>query len=228
MYMRHLPEIETREQLCGLIEEIGFLTLFENNIPGMSVMDITKRKYWFEGDPENDPWEWREQIAAEGRIAYGKFFNNKMGFISKDMFPSFANFRRDGYDFDSFYEEGLAPRKSSLVMKLFEDGQILPSYDIRRLAGFGKNGEKGFEGALALLQMRTYLTVRGFARKRNKAGEEYGWATALYSAAEELFGFDYVRSEYRSDPEKSKEKIINRFLDKLAGLSVNEVLKLIN
>ena len=39
-----------------------------------------------------------EIIAAGGRIAYGKFFDRKAGFISREWLPVFANYRRDGYD----------------------------------------------------------------------------------------------------------------------------------
>lgn len=226
--MGYIPEIKTKGELCDIVKSIGFITLFENNIPGLSVMEATRGLDWFEGNPENDPWEWREQIAAEGDIAYGKFFNNKAGFISKELFPAFANFRRDGYDFDSYYDEGLASRRSNLIMRLFDGEKIIPSYEIKRLAGFGKNGEKGFEGSLAALQMKTYLVVRGFARRRNKAGEEYGWATGYYSTAETLFGYDYVRREYKRDPDESKEEIIRYYLNKVKGLTRSEVYKLIN
>jgi len=221
-----LPEISTKNELCGLIEEIGFLPLFRNDIPGFSVYEITKREYWFEGDPEKDPWEWREQIAAEGAIAYGKFFGKKAGFISKGLFPAFANIKRAGYDFDSLYEEGLAARKSYVIMKFFENGRILPSYEIRRLAGFGGSGEKGFEGALAALQSQTYLTVRGFVYRRNMRGEPYGWSAALYSTPEALFGYDYVRSEYGS-AERSIEKVLERCMKSVKGLPEGKVRKLI-
>lgn len=51
--------------------------------------------------PEQDPWEWRCLMARSGKVAYGKSFAGKVGFISKAWFPHFANWRRDGYDFDS-------------------------------------------------------------------------------------------------------------------------------
>lgn len=225
--MKTLPEIKTKEQLCGLIEEIGFIPLFSNNIRGFSVMDLTRSLDWFEGDAERDPWEWREGIAAEGNIAYGKLFSGKMGFISKKWYPSFANYRRNGYDFDALYEEGLASRRSYLIMKLFSEKEIIPSYEIKRMAGFGKNGEKGFEGALARLQMQTYLTVRGFECKRNRAGGEYGWATGLYSTAEALFGGEHVRSEYSIKPEESKEKIMQQGFRFIGQSEKDKMIKLL-
>lgn len=222
-----LPKIETKEELAALIEEIGFIPLFKSDIPGFSVEDITRAECWFSDDNEHDPWDWRKRIAQEGNIAYGKLFRKKSGFISKRWYPKFANFRRDGYDFDSLADEGLAPRKSSAIMTLFGRGEVLPSYEIKRRAGFDKGGEKGFEGALTLLQMQTYLTVRGFEQKRNKAGEPYGWSTGLYSTPESLFGNDLVRSEYDKDPKQSRDEIAEHCRKLLGAEQEKSIQKLI-
>lgn len=225
--MINLPEVKTKDQLCALIEDIGFIPLFKSAVPGFSVEDITRGECWFSDDNEHDPWDWRRRIAEEGNIAYGKFFQKKAGFISKKWFPKFANFRRDGYDFDSLYEEGLAPRKNSIVMELFKEDEIIPSYEIKRRTGFGKEGEKGFEGVLTTLQMQTYLIVREFAQKRNKAGEAYGWATGMYAKPESLFGEEYVRSEYSKAPKESKEEIMHHCRILFGGGYEKEIHKLI-
>ena len=82
------------------------------------------------------------------------------------------------------------------------------SYEIKSLAGFGKGGEKNFEGTLAKLQMQTYLAVRDFRQKVNKRGEGYGWAIAVYTLPECLWGYDFVTSRYSEEPDASLQKII--------------------
>ena len=57
--------------------------------------------------------------ARSGKVAYGKFFNKKAGFISLEWFPWFANFRRDGYDFDARWEDGLAGYRNKKIMDIF-------------------------------------------------------------------------------------------------------------
>lgn len=84
--------------MISLINETGFLPLFKNEIEGFSAEEHTSSLYWWTGDKEQDPWEWREIIAGTGEVAYGKFFGRKSGFISREWLPVFANFRRDGYD----------------------------------------------------------------------------------------------------------------------------------
>ena len=93
------------EAVADWVDEVGFLPLFRNQIPGFSVEEHTYGPSWWNGDPAQDPWEWRKDIARSGRVAYGKFFGKRAGFISKAWFPHFANWRRDGYDFDSRWED---------------------------------------------------------------------------------------------------------------------------
>lgn len=200
--------ISRREELCQLIEEVGFLPLFDTNIPGFSVMAATRHAGWWSGEEESDPWQWRAQIAAEGRIAYGKFFSKKAGFVSRAWFPAFANYRRDGYDFDARYEDGLAKRSAKQIYDCFTGDEtadlLLPSFRLRALAGV----EKGFDGALTALQMQCYLTIRGMERKRNKKGEPYGWPCSLYGKAETLFGAEAIARAYGESPQRSRERIL--------------------
>ena len=58
-------------------------------------------------------------MARSGKVAYGKFFGKKACFVSKVWFPHFANWRRDGYDFDSRWEDELAPMRQKRIMDCF-------------------------------------------------------------------------------------------------------------
>ena len=88
---------------------------------------------------------WRTVIARRHDIVYGKFFDKKAGFISKKCLPVFANYRRDGYDFDALYDDGKAPNKHKKIMVNFmednADSEIY-SNELKKQAGFGKDGEK--------------------------------------------------------------------------------------
>lgn len=201
--------IHTVEQLMEYIDEIGFLPLFKNDIPGFSVEERTVADYWWSGDVARDPWEWREIIARSGKVAYGKFFDKKAGFISKKWFPYFANFRRDGYDFDALWDDEKAPLRQKKIMDLFtEGGTELYSFEVKKLAGFGKDGEKNFEGTITNLQMQMYLCMRDFRQKKNKAGESYGWPIAVYAKPEQLWGYEYATSAYGETPQASANRVL--------------------
>ena len=77
-------------------------------------------------------------IARGGEVAYGKFFDKKAGFISKEWFPYFANYRRNGYDFDARYDDELASNRSKKIMDLFDAEKELYSFEVKTNAGFEK------------------------------------------------------------------------------------------
>lgn len=207
------PEcIHTVEEAAIYINEVGFLPLFKNEIPGFSLEERTVPEYWWCDDPERDPWMWRAIIARKHDIVYGKFFDKKAGFISRQWLPVFANYRRDGYDFDALYEDGKAPNKHKKIMDNFmedkEDAEIFSSV-LKKQAGFGKDGEKGFDGAIASLMMQMYLCNCDFRKRVNKKGMAYGWDVAVYSSIEHIYGYDHVTSCYREDPQESWNRIVN-------------------
>ena len=114
------PEcIHSVDEAIEYINKMGFLPLFKNDIKGFSLEERTVPEYWWSDNPEIDPWMWRAIIARRHDIVYGKFFDKKAGFISKKWFPVFANYRRDGYDFDALYDDGRASNKHKKIMVNF-------------------------------------------------------------------------------------------------------------
>lgn len=207
------PEcIHTVDEAIEYINQVGFLPLFKNVIPGFSLEERTVAEYWWCEDPKVDPWMWREIIARSGKVAYGKFFDKKAGFISLEWLPVFVNYRRDGYDFDALYEDGKAPLKHKKIMDHFMEDKVdsvILSNELKATAGFGKGGEKGYETAVTNLMMQLYLCNSDFKKRRNKKGLEYGWNVAEYCAPEHLWGYDIVTADYKEEPKDSWQKIVD-------------------
>lgn len=223
------PElIHNCKELEAYVEKVGFLPLFAGDIKGFSVEEHADARYWWSGNTERDPWEWRVQAAQSKVLGYGKFFGGKAGFISKEWLPLFANYRRDGYDFDSLYEEGLARNRAKCIMELFGSGKKLYSYEIKSMAGFGKGGLKNFQGIMTELQMKLYLVVTDFRCRINKRGEEYGMPVAGYELPEDVWGYDLMSSAYSEDPAESFERIVSHICSlypKADEKSVRDYLK---
>lgn len=199
--------IHTVAQLTEYIDSVGFLPLFKNDIDGFSVEEHVESTHWWSGDRERDPWEWREIIAAEGKVAYGKFFDKKAGFVSLKMLPDFVNCRRDGYDFDALWDDEKASVRQKKIMDLFDSKTEMLSNEIKQKAGFGGDGEKNFEGVISALQMEMYLCVRDFRQRRNKKNEPYGWPVAVYCMPEHLWDYDFVTKRYSVTAAESAEKL---------------------
>lgn len=217
---------ETPEKVVEYINGVGFLPLFSNEIPGFSVEDRAISGYWWTGIRERDPWEWREIITRSGNAIYGKFFNRKTGFVSKEWFPVFANYRRNGYDFDARWEDGLASGRAKKIIDTFGEDEELYSYEIKHKAGFGKEGEKNFEGVITDLQMQSYIVTKDFRRRtRKKDGSEYGWSISVYTTPERLLGYDVVREAYKEDPRVSLKRIFDKIKQEYPGASEKDILQ---
>lgn len=199
-------EIRSAEDIVELVGEIGFLPFFANEVPGFSVEECCAAELWF-SDGADGPWEWKGPIARGGRCVYGKFFRNRAGFVSREWLPDFANFRRDGYDFDARYDDGLASFKDKEVYDTIAERHFVLSNDLKDLCNYRKGGNKGFDTVITRLQMQTYVTISDFVYKKDRFGRDYGWAAAQYSAPEAVFGYDFVTGAYKREPEDSKAKI---------------------
>ena len=220
--------IRSWQELVNWVNEVGFLPLFANEIEGFSAEEHVSPDFWWTGIRDEDPWEWREIIAASHQVAYGKFFDRKSGFISLDWLPYFANFRRGGYDFDSRWEDGLANRREKIIMDMltgkdddgdmtFPDDRIL-STELKKKAGFGKGGEKNFPGIVTGLQMQTYLVISDFHRRVNKRGGEYGMPVSVLLPPEAIWGYEKVTSAYIETPEESRQRIVNKIAEEFPNV----------
>lgn len=219
--------IRSCRELMEQIDEIGFLPLFRNEVEGFSAEEHVPDRFWWTGDPERDPWVWREIIAGTGEIAYGKFFSRRAGFISLKWFPCFANYRRDGYDFDARWEDGLANLRCKKIMDVFDAGGEYTGAELKKAAGFWKGGEKNFEGIAAELQQQTYLVIRKFRKKKNKKGAEYGMPVTVYARPEDVWGYGTVSAAYGEDPSKSWQRIFDH-VKKICPLAEeNQIRKLL-
>lgn len=214
-----LRKITTARELTELVQEIGFLPLFKGEIDGFSVEEITPGGVWFEGS-EGDPWSWREQLAGEGIVAYAKLFRGRAGFVSMEMYPHLANFRREGYDFDARVDDGLVRDTERRLYNLIENGVSLASDLRKQFAG------KGFESALTALQMRTYITITGFDYKRNKQGLPYGWSICCYDTSERAFGEEICTGAYNFAPEESFDILEKRLCEIIPGADAKKLFKI--
>lgn len=223
--------VHSVEELIDLIDRVGFIPLFGGgSIPGFSVEEHTVPDHWFTGDSENDPWEWRMIVTRRRRAAYGKFFGNKAGFVSLSCLPDFVNARREGYDFDARWDDEKASMREKKIMDLFADGNEgaeLYSPEIKKRAGFGKGGEKGFEGTLAKLQMQFYLCPIDFRQRINKSGDAFGWSIAVFSTPEHIWGRELVTSAYGKDPKESARSIAEKLRDNYPDITEREMRRII-
>ena len=207
--------IRTKDDLAHAVEELGFLPFFRNSIPGFSLEEHILPDKWFT-DVEG-PWEWKGPVIRETGCAYGKFFENKAAFISRKWFPDFANFRRDGYDFDARFEDELASYQDKLLFELLDEHAPVLTGDLKRLGNYKKGGKKGFDTSINRLQAQCYVLVSDFEYCKDKQGNTYGWGVSKYSTPEKFMGEAFTSQVYQCEPEESYKRIVQYLKSILPG-----------
>lgn len=149
--------IKSRADLIEAINKYGFLPYFRNSIEGFSIEKHIEPRYWF-GDEEG-AWEWEGSVIQK---TYGKFFECNVVYISKEWFPDFANYRRDGYDFDALYDDGLARHTDKVLYDLLDKSAPIISKELKKLGNYRKGGNKGFDTSITRLQEQCYVIISNF------------------------------------------------------------------
>ena len=201
--------IRTKKDLEEAVEEYGFLPLFANSVPGFSVEEHAVPEVWYsEGSSDWPVWDWKGPVIRECGCAYGKFLEKKSVFISREWFPDFANWRRDGYDFDARWDDGLASYADRDLYGLLEANAPIVSTALKKLGDYRKGGRSGFETSMTRLQAQGYVLISDFVYAKAKDGREYGWGLAQYSTPERFFGPSFRENVYSRTPEESYARIL--------------------
>ena len=210
------------------VEELGFLPFFAHEIEGFSIEENCDPSVYFSVSP--GVWEWKGPVIQETRAAYGKFFRRKAGYVSKKWFYDFANYRRDGYDFEARCEDGLADYEEQYLYNIIASRHSILSKDAKAVGGYvkpkttGKDSwqpRKGFETKITRLQMQCYVLTSDFEYEIGQNGNFYGWGTARYATPEEFYGKSFERKVYQRTPEESRDRIL-RHLKKILPESTEE------
>ena len=148
--------IRSKQDLIDAVQRYGFVPLFAGAIPGFSVEEHAVPAVWYKKGSDDWPvWEWKGPVIRECGCAYGKFLEKKAVFISREWFSDFANFRRDGYDFDARWDDGLAFKGDKDLYELIEQNAPILSKRLKILGNYRKGGKGGFDTVINRLQAQS-------------------------------------------------------------------------
>ena len=222
--MKSNLDIHSGAQLAEYVQEIGFLPLLDSGIVGYSAEDVVAddcRYVWLpDGGWDWPMWKWKGSIVTDGGCVYGKFFAGKAGFVSKEWWPDFCNYRRSTHP---------APQEGSIedaiLMTLREQGSLI-TRELRAACGFtGPKMRSRFDGYVTRLQMGCRVVTEDFVYPQDKHGREYGWGWSLLTTPEQLYGREACRSE--RTPEESFQRLLAHFKKILPQAREEQLLKLI-
>ena len=203
--------INSQADLIEAIGTFGFLPFFENSIEGFSIEEHIAPACWYHADGMWEAWEWKGPVIRETGCAYGKFFDKKACYISPEWYPDFANFRRDGYDFDARWDDGLAPAKDKRLYDLIEAHEPILSKELKQRGKYRKGGVTGFDTVINRLQAQGYVLISDFVYLQDRHGKPYGWGVAEYATPERFMGSRFTEAVYRRAPEESYRRVLTHF-----------------
>jgi hypothetical protein len=174
------------------VEELGFMP-FSGIVDGLpSLVGETPVQIWHTGDPETDPWRWKDIAAEEKRLAFGCVLGGNKGFIAPRLYPVFLAACRPSEHMEERRYSGMVSQTVWELWKLFEDRKVLDTSEIRSCMGVkGKKGGGKVDSAIVELQRLFQITVAGSRQKIDKKGQPYGWHINVYERVE-----DWVPSEW--------------------------------
>ncbi len=221
--------IRKKQDLIDAVEEYGIVPYFRTSIPGFSLEEHCPPEVLFSAEGD-DTWEWKGPVIKTTGCAYGKFFEKKSAYVSSRLFPDLANYRRDGYDFDARYDEGLAKFQDKQLFDLINENAPVLSKELRQKGGYAYSGRwqktegrKGFDTSINRLQEQCYVLVSDFVYTLDRHGNRRGWGVAEYSTPEKHMGDAFCRTVYRMSPRESYEVLLRYLIGLFPNLREKEL-----
>jgi len=217
-------DIYSAAGLIAFIQEVGFLPLLDGGVRGFSaeecVSDDCRYVMFDDGGWDWPLWKWKGPIVTEGNCVYGKFFDKKAGFISREWWPDFYNYRRSQHPLPT---EGSI--EDTILTVLGQNGSLI-TRELRAACGFdGPKMRSRFDGYVTRLQMGCYIVTEDFVYPTDRHGHEYGWGWSLLTTPENLFGHQACQCE--RSPQESYQRLTNHFRALLPQASDKQIKKLI-
>ena len=222
--MRMDEEIHSCPELMAYIQMVGFLPLLDSGIVGYSAEDIVDDDCRYvmlpDGGWDWPLWKWKGPIVQEGDCVYGKFFAGKAGFISREWWQDFCNYRRSRHPAP---EEGSI--EETILLTLAEHGSLI-TRELRAACGFtGPKMRSRFDSYITRLQMACRIITEDFVYPRDKHNNEYGWGWSLLTIPEQLLGREACQCQ--RSPEESYQRLLAHFQKILPLASERQIQKLI-
>lgn len=198
------------EDFIERVNELGFMS-FSNILPGLpSLPDETPKENWHTGNPETDPWCWKDKAAEEKQLAFGCILNGHKGFVSAHMYSLFYTAFHPKEHMEERRASGHISQAVWQLWQLFEENALLNTSVIRQAMGVTrKKGGSKVDRAIQELQKYYYITVAGSRRKTDKYGKPYGWPANVYDKVNNWIPSEWMKLNPSLSSEEAKEKILD-------------------
>jgi hypothetical protein len=217
--------LKTYAEFLAFAEEVGVMVFAGKFVEGFPNLDrLTSPFQWHTGDPETDPWQWRDRTAQEKRLAFGNILGGHKGFVSEKLYPLFYSACRPDGSMEERWRWGQLKKTVYDVYRLFEENGPLDTAELRRRMQVRKSeGAGAVDRAVVRLQSEFHITVCGSKRKVSFDGQEYGWPANTYCLVDVWFS-DWLK-EPLLPTDEARKKILKHCEN--MNIDVNKLEKLL-
>lgn len=216
--------IHSCSELMDCVQQMGFLPLLESGIRGYAAESMMSEECRYtqfdDGSWEWPLWQWKGPVVRDGGCVYGKFFAGKAGFISREWWPDFYNWRRSSHP---------KPEEDSIedmILSTLREHGCMITRELRAACDFtGKNMRSKFDGYVGRLQMGCYIITEDFVYPTDKHGREYGFGWSLLTTPKQLLGKEACQCD--RTPEESFQRMVEHLQQLLPYATEPQIIKLL-
>jgi len=215
--------VRNATQLVAMVDALGFCFAFtgESSYPvpavfdHLSTNDDEKKWGWM--------WPWKDELAEQKKLYYGKLLVKKPTFVSLKMLPTFyATFGRAG-ETDDHLDDVRAGRLSDLARRIVEYLQHRGETQKKRmrtdLGIESKEGRADLERAIEELQRLMYISrVRAVGERSDDYNYTYDLFVRRYP--------ETVKAAERLSSAEACDALVRRLLDLAGGLTAKQIARL--
>ena len=217
-------QIHSCPELMDFVGQVGFLPLLESGIRDYAAENLMAEECRYtsfsDGSWEWPLWQWKGSVIRDGSSVYGKFFAGKAGFVSREWWPDFYNWRRSRNP-----APGEGTIEDIILTTLREHGSMI-ARELRAACDFtGKNMRSRFDACVGRLQMGCYIVTEDFVYPVDKHGREYGFGWSLLTTPEHFLGKEACQC-HRS-PEESYQRMKEHLTHLLPDATEKQIDRLI-
>ncbi len=204
------PKLTRYEDFLDRVNELGFMTLSRLALGLPSLEGETPGHIWHSGNPDTDPWCWKDRAAQERRLAYGCILGGHKGFVARRMYPLFYAAYHPPQPMRQRWVSGHVSQTLWRLWQLFEERTTLSTASVRQLMSVRKkSGSSRVDAALVRLQHDYYITVAGNERKVGRDGQPYGWPACLYCRVMDWAPAAWIKGTSAWQPAAAAERILD-------------------
>ena len=215
--------VRNSTQLVAMVDALGFCFAFtgESSYPvpavfdHLSTNDDEKKWGWM--------WPWKDELAEQKKLYYGRLLVKKPTFVSLKMLPTFyATFGRAG-ETDDHLDDVRAGRLTDLARRVVEYLQHHGETQKKRMRGDlgieSKEGRGDLDRAIEELQRFMYIArVRAVGERSDDYNYTYDLFVRRYP--------ETVKAAERLSSAEACDALVRRLLDLAGGLTPKQIAKL--